>query len=31
MKMPFIAERYTHVYGVGIDKIRQNGTIIIYA
>jgi len=31
LKIPFIAERYTHMYGMGIDKINHNGTIIIYA
>ena len=28
--MPFLAERYAYFYGLGIDRIDTNGTIVIY-
>lgn len=29
-KIPFLAERYAYFYAMGIDRIDENGTIVIY-
>ena len=30
LKIPFISTRYAYFYGLGIDRIDENGTILIY-
>ena len=30
LKIPFLTERYAYFYGMGIDRIEENGSIIIY-
>ena len=29
--MPFLTERYSFFHGMGIDRIEENGSIMIYA
>lgn len=29
-KIPFLTERYAFFYGVGINRIDENGSIVIY-
>lgn len=28
--MPLLSNRYAYIYGIGIDRIETNGSIIIY-
>ena len=30
LKIPFISNRYAYFYGLGMDFIEENGTIVIY-